>query len=121
MKESDVYFDDVEINDLNIYLLERHEHPLLASTRDRSTNISGTNGSHDFGADLDTIPFNLPLGIHQKNKAEVQQVVRQLKSVLLDGDGKPKTFLLKFGYEPDKYYNVRYSGFVPIDRLIRTG
>src|SRR5690606_9428265 len=25
-----------------------------------------------------------------------------------------------FGYEPDKYYNVRYSGFVPIERLLRT-
>lgn len=121
IRETDVFFNGVEINDFNVYLLEGHEHPLLASTRDRYTSIPGVAGAYDYGADLDPIPFNLPLGTHGRNRSEVQYRARKFKTLILDGNGKPKTFQLKFGYEPDKYYNVRYSGQVPIDRLIRLG
>lgn len=121
MQDSDVYFDDVEIRDMNVYLLEGHEHPLIAATRDRTTSLPGVPGAYDYGADMDPIPFNLPLGTHGKNRIEVQQRARKFKTLLLDGNGKPKTFKLKFGYEPDKYYNVRYYGQVPLDRLLRLG
>lgn len=121
MREDDVFFDNIEIRDMNVYLLEGHEHPLLAATRDRTDTIPGVAGAFDYGADLDPIPFNLPLGTRQSSRAEVQRTARNFKYLLLDNQGKPKTFKLKFGYAADRYYNVRYSGQLPIDRLVRMG
>jgi len=118
MNETDVYFDNVEVGDLNVSLLENHEHPLLSGTRDNIITIPEVAGAIDYGGTLEPIAFNLPMGFLRKNRMELQWTVRQVKALLIDGNGKPKTFKLKFGYEPDKYYNVRYSGGIPIDRLI---
>lgn len=118
MKESAVYFDDVEISDINLILERGHENPLAVGTRDRITYIPGLHGAIDYGADLEPIPFNLPMGFVRSSRVDIQSTVRKIKSLLLDGSGKPKTFKLKFGYEPDKYYNVRYSGNIPIERLL---
>jgi len=118
MKETDIFFNDIEIRSLNVYLLESHEHPLASGTRDKVTTMPNVHGAIDYGADLDPIPFSLPIGFIRKRRMDIQNTVRQIKALILDSNGKPKKFELKFGYEPDKYYNVRYSGNVPIDRLI---
>jgi len=75
-------------------------------------------GAYDYGADLEPIPFNLPIGFIRKSRADIQRTVRVIKNLLIDGRGKPKTFKLTFGYESDKYYNVRFSGGIPIERLL---
>jgi hypothetical protein len=53
----------------------------------------------------------------RKGKIEIQRAIRLLNAHLIDNHGRPKTFKLKFGYEPDRYYNVRYSGQIPVERL----
>lgn len=118
MRESDVYIDGVGIRGLNLYLLKDHEHPLITGTRDRIITIPGLPGAYDYGADLEPISFNLPIGFIRKGREDIQRTVRIIKDLLIDGQGKPKTFKLTFGYEPDKYYNVRFTGSIPIERLL---
>lgn len=66
--------------------------------------------------------FNLPIGIMpQKNKHELQRKIRQFTDFLFDDYGKPRSIRLVFGYEPDKYYIVRYSGSISPERLIVMG
>lgn len=117
-EEYTVFFDDVDIRSLGFLFQPGHSNPLLSGTRDRDTTMAGRNGALDFGADLEEIPFNLPLYIPTKNPFDLQTMVRKAKAILLDANGKPRTFKLKFGYEPDKYYNVRYTGNIPIDRIM---
>jgi phage-related protein len=121
MKETDVYFDGVEIQNLNVRMREGHENPISPGTIDRQVYIPGQTGAYDYGADLDVIPFNLPLGIRENSRLDIQHTVRQFKKLIIDEYGKPKTFQLKFGYEPDKYYNVRYSGDISIERVLAMG
>lgn len=118
MKESDVFLGDMEIQDLNLYLLEGHGHPLMTGTRDKIIAIPGMPGAYDYGADLESIAFSLPLVAIRKNRMDIQRMVRVVKSLLIDGQGYPKTIKLIFGYEPDKYYNVRYTGQIDIERIL---
>lgn len=115
--EYTIFFDDVDVRTLGLLFLAGHSNPLLSGTRDRDTTIAGRNGSLDFGADLDPINFNLPLYINTNNPVHLQAKAREVKDILLDANGKPRTFKLKFGYEPDKYYNVRVTGNIPIERI----
>lgn len=112
-----VFIDDVDIRTLGLHLLADHDNPIISGTRDYGVAIPGMNGALDYGSDLEPIQFNIPLYIPAANPMELQTMVRKVKSILLDAYGKPRTFKLTFGYETDKYYNVRVSGNVPIDRI----
>ncbi|PAD67032.1 hypothetical protein CHH83_20920 [Bacillus sp. 7586-K] len=115
-------FDDVPIIELNLKCKLDHDHPALSSTVDYTTTIPGMHGAYDFGADMGPKPFNLPMeivGVRSNN--EIALIIRKIKKMLLDGYGRPKYFKLSFDYEPDKYYNVRYSGNLPIERLVHKG
>jgi phage-related protein len=107
--------------ELGLKLLQEHQHPVLPDTRDRSVEIPGKHGAYDFGADLGVRPFELPFMVNQFKKVDVQQKVREFTRLLVNPDGRPKTIPLIFDYEPDKSYSVRYTGSLPIDRLVRMG
>lgn len=118
MSEYAIYFDDVNVNELGIRMLKGHEHDVLQGTRDRAVNIPGISGAYDYGADLAPIPFNLPFSVREESPIKMQQVLKGIKSILLNERGKPKTFKLKFGYEADRYYNVRYNNDIPLERVV---
>jgi phage-related protein len=107
--------------ELGLKLLQEHQHPALPETRDRSVEIPGKHGAYDFGADLGVRPFELPFLVNQFEKVDVQQKVREFTRLLVNPNGRPKTVELIFDYEPDKAYTVRYTGSLPIDRLVRMG
>lgn len=117
MSDYTIFIDDVDVRTLGLVFLSDHENPLLSGTRDYEITIPGRNGSLDYGADLEPIPFNLPLYINTTNPLDLQAMVRKVKGILLDANGKPRTFKLRFGYEADKFYNVRVTGSVPIERI----
>lgn len=52
---------------------------------------------------------------------DVQAIVRNVSTLLLDQYGKPKTVKLVFDYEPDRYYMARFSGFISINRIAKAG
>ena len=111
--------------ELGLRLLEDSEDPILSSTRDYTMTIPGKHGAWDFGAEREPKPFALSCGFIKDGTAyenpserELQRYVRQLSAHLLDARGRPRTLKLVMHREPDKFYYVRYSGSLSIQRLL---
>lgn len=114
--------DGKHISELNLQLLRDHQNPATPSTRDNVMTIPGMHGAYDFGASLGVREFNLPVHLKLKDEYEtLSTAIRKVMAVFIDPYGKPKTVKLIFDYEPDKYYMVRYSGNIPINRLFSMG
>ncbi|HEK9103332.1 TPA: phage tail family protein [Bacillus pseudomycoides] len=114
--------DGKHISELNLQLLRDHQNPAAPSTRDNVMTIPGMHGAYDFGATLGPREFNLPLHLKLKNEYDtLSSAIRKVMAIFIDPYGKPRTVKLIFDYEPDKYYMVRYSGNIPINRLFSMG
>ncbi|MCM3053667.1 distal tail protein Dit [Caldibacillus thermoamylovorans] len=121
MSEHDIYLDGRNLNEFGLFLRPEHEHS-IPDTRDNTIELPGQNGLRDMGSTLVPRPFNLPIGIiPQKDKYDLQYKIRQFTRFLLDNYGNPRNIKLVFGYEPDKYYTVKYSGSISPERLITMG
>lgn len=106
-----VTIDGKTLNELGLAMLKEHQHPAAPSTRDYTVSIPGMAGAYDFGSDLGVRQFTLPLLVKpQPNENALALKVREITKIFFDQYGKPKTVKLTYDYEPDKYYNVRYSG-----------
>lgn len=114
--------DGKRLNELNLALLPGFQHPAAPPIRDYTVSIPGRPGAYYFGSDIDPMEFNLPLIIKpQENRFELAKAIRNVVSIFTDAYGKPKEVKLTFDYEPDKYYLVRYSGSMSIERYVRMG
>ncbi|PEM49104.1 distal tail protein Dit [Bacillus wiedmannii] len=110
------------LSQLNLALLPGYQHPASPPIRDYTVSIPGRPGAYYFGSDTDPLQFNLPLIIKpQKDRYSLATAIRKMVAVFIDPYGRPKTVKLIFDYEPDKYYLVRYSGSIPIDRYFSMG
>ena len=107
--------------DLGLRLKHTSERPILPATVDRTISIAGRNGLLDFGADVGAREFNLECGMIYNNHIELQTAVSKLAAYLHDPYGRPKTMKLILDSQPERYYNVRYSGSLPIDRIAGFG
>lgn len=106
--------------ELGIAILHESKVPILPETRDRTLTIPGRHGAYDFGAELGPRLFELECVIVARNRDELQQRVRELVSHLMDPSGRPRVLQLRLS-EPDKYYNVRYAGSLPVERIASLG
>lgn len=105
-----------------IELLEETEISMLPATRDNSVVIAGVHGAYDFGGLMDVRNFELRCVMKGANsKAELQAKIRDFVSHLVNVRGEPKTLSLVFDTEPDKTYQVRYSGEAPLEDIISLG
>lgn len=108
--------------ELGVVLLRGHGHPILPQTDDRITTVPGRHGDWDFGADLRSRYFSLPLEfVGCANRQALQQRIREFAAFLVDANGNPRTMRLVFDTEPDLFYNVRYSGRLPVTRIMESG
>lgn len=109
-------------SELGVVLLRGHGHPMLPRTDDRIMPVSGRHGDWDFGADLRSRDITLPLEfVGCANRQELQERIREFAAFLVNADGSPRTMRLTFDTEPNVYYNVRYSGRLPVRRMIESG
>ncbi|PEB86076.1 phage tail protein [Bacillus thuringiensis] len=114
--------DGKSLNQLGLALLPGFQHPAAPPIRDYTVSIPGRPGAYYFGSDIDPLEFNLPLIIKpQEDRYQLAAAIRKMVAVFIDPYGKPKEVKLIYDYEPDKYYLVRYSGSMPIDRYFRMG
>ncbi|PER85876.1 phage tail protein [Bacillus thuringiensis] len=114
--------DGKSLKQLGLALLPGFQHPAAPPIRDYTVSIPGRPGAYYFGSDIDPLEFNLPLIIKpQENRFELAAAIRKMVAAFIDPYGKPKEVKLIYDYEPDKYYLVRYSGSMPIDRYFRMG
>lgn len=103
-----------------MHVLKDYVDPSIPATRDSSVVIPGRHGEIDFGAYLGNREFSFPIVlIPQSSYYEALAKTDELKKILLDSYGRPRTFKLVVGNQPDRYYNVRYSGSLPINDLLK--
>lgn len=108
-------------NELGIIMTRSSQRPMLAPTVDRLLSIPGRNGQWDFGADLGARMFGLECVILPQRYADLQISIDRLAMHLLDAFGRPRTMQLILDASPDRFYSVRYSGDLPIERLASMG
>jgi len=104
---------------LGVELLPDFKEPVLPGSRDRKVEIPGQSGVRLFSSDLEARQIVLDLVMIDSTTPEtLQSLTRTFSALLLDGDGKPIDVALVFTKEPNKTYTVRYSGNMPLQRLI---
>jgi len=104
---------------LGVELLPDFKEPVLPGSRDRKVEIPGQSGVRLFSSDLEARQIVLDLVMIDSTTPEtLQSLTRTFSALLLDGDGKPIDVALVFTKEPNKTYTVRYSGNMPLNRLI---
>lgn len=104
-----------------IRMTRESQRPVLPGTVDRVLDIPGRNGQRDMGADMGPRPFALSCHLIRQDAATLQQAVSDLAAFLVDQYGKPRTMDLIFDFQPDRLYKARYSGSLPIDRIVGLG
>jgi phage-related protein len=112
---------DKTFEELGLEVTVDYQHPAAPDTRDYYVQIPGKAGAWDFGADMGVRPFSLPCTLIEKTPAARDKAIRDVTAHLFDTKSKPKTMQLVFSEEPDKYYMVRYSGNLPVSRIIGIG
>jgi phage-related protein len=115
--------DGVHIEkDLGLHLLADSNEPMLPNTRDISLSIPGRHGEYTFDSYLEARTlFPVILIPSQVDLNEVQRITREVSKLILDPYGKPKEVTLIYDYEPDKCYKAKFSGYIAIDRIAKTG
>ncbi|SEQ23803.1 Phage-related protein [Virgibacillus subterraneus] len=114
--------DDSDLSEFDLMVLADHDNPLLPGTRDNLLEVPGMHGAHDMGSIMGTKPFNIPMGIRpQKSYADLRYKADQFTKFILDPYGHPREIKLMYNYNPDRYYMVKYSGQLPIQRLVSMG
>ena len=109
-------------SELGLELLQGTQRRILPDTRDIVLTIPGRPGAYDFGAEFGVRLFELECLLHGAATSEqLQALIRNLASHLIGADGKPRTLKLVFDDEPNKYYNVRFAGSLPIEQIASTG
>ncbi|MDR4318672.1 Phage-related protein [Niallia circulans] len=116
-----VWIDETYLPDIGVIVLVGGEEPALPTTRDRSVVIPGRPGAYDLGGELGVRNFELNCaiaGVRDHNLIATK--VREFTQLLIDRYGRPKTVKLRFESEPDRFYYVRYSGNIPVDKIAYT-
>jgi phage-related protein len=117
-----ITLDGIPIKELGLALLKDHQNPGLPGTTDYTVQIPGMHGAHDYGADLDVRPFEIPLGVKERgSRQELALAIRNIMPVFVDSRGHPKTMKVVYDYEPDVFLWARYSGAMTTERLKRMG
>ena len=119
--ESRVWIDDELLQDEGITVLLSSEEPALPSMRNISVTIPGRHGSYDFGAYLEPREFTLNVVFPRKSYSDLKRQIRSFNRKFIDEYGRPKTVTLRFGDEVDKFYYVRLTEGIPVERAAERG
>ncbi|PPA70032.1 phage tail domain-containing protein [Jeotgalibacillus proteolyticus] len=121
MREDDVYIDDYLLQDDGLIITLDSEESLLPPVRNNSVTIPGRPGAYDFGGEFDVRPFNLICVKFSDSHTNFKFDTRKFSGRFKDQYGKLKTVKLRFGDEPDKFYWVRLTSGIPIEKLAKNG
>lgn len=91
------------------------------ATRDRILTLPGRAGALDFGAELQPREFVLHCAVTSQTREELVARLRELVAHLCGPDGRPRTLQLVVEPETDSYYQVRYTGSLPVERWATWG
>ena len=119
---SNVWIDDVLLQDeFEADVLLNSEEPALPALRNLSVTVPGRHGAYDFGAYFEPREFTLNIVFKRQDYADLKRDIRKLNRLLVDDYARPRTLKLRFGDEVDKYYNVRVTQAIPVERAAERG
>lgn len=114
---SNVWIDDILLQEeFEADVLLNSEEPALPTLRNLSVTVPGRHGAYDFGAYFEPREFTLNIVFKRQDYADLKRDIRKLNRILVDDFSRPKTLKLRFGDEVDKYYNVRITQAIPVER-----
>lgn len=120
--DSRVWIDDTLLQrDFGVVVLLNSEEPALPSMRNMGVTVPGRHGAYDFGAYFEPREFTLNIVFPRQDYANLKHNIRKFTKLFTDAYGRPKTVKLRFGDEVDKYYNVRLTGAIPVERAAERG
>lgn len=120
--ESRVWIDDVLLQrDYGAAVTLGSEEPALPSMRNIGVTVPGRHGAYDFGAYFEPREFALNCVFKRQSYTDLKAQIREINRLFVDQFGRPKTVKLRFGDEVDKYYNVRLTQGVTVDRIAERG
>lgn len=119
--ESRVWIDDQLLQDEGIAVLLNSAEPAMPAMRNISVSVPGRHGAYDFGAYFEPREFTLNVVFPRQSYADLKYQIRQFVRKFTDEYGRPKTVKLRFGDEVDKYYNVRLTESIPVERAAERG
>ncbi len=112
-----ITIDNKRLEDFGLRLEEGQEHPATAQLNQNTLKIPGRSGLWHFGTEIMEKNFSFPIATNGINRAELQQRFNSLVVFLCDEFGKPREVVLKFDYEPDKFYRAKLSEHIVPDML----
>src|SRR5690606_4911442 len=77
--------------------------------------------AYDFGGWFEPRQFTLNVVFPRQSYTDLKQQIRKFVRKFTDEYGRPKTVKLRFGDEVDKYYNVRVTQAIPVERAAERG
>ena len=119
---SNVWIDDVLLQeDFEADVLLNSEESALPALRNLSVTVPGRHGAYDFGAYFEPREFTLNIVFKRQDYPNLKRDIRKLNRMLIDEYSRPRTLKLRFGDEVDKYYNVRVTQAIPVERAAERG
>ncbi len=119
---SNVWIDDVLLQaEFGADVLLASAEPALPSMRNISVSVPGRHGAYDFGAYFEPREFTLSIALKRQSYAGLKQELRRLNRLFIDEYARPKTVKLRFGDEVDKFYYVRITSGIDVDRAAERG
>lgn len=116
-----ITLDGITIESFGLIAQPGHQHGPPPSV-DRFVHIPERDGVYDFGSDNGPGDHSIPLSWAQEtSRASLQSKIRTFSAFTRDANGKYRNMVLRYDYEPEKYYTVRYSGQWPIERVLSLG
>lgn len=107
--------------ELGLYTSYESARPILPTTREKTLVIPGRNGAMDFGADMEPRYFSFRCAFVEQAPDQLQIAMERFARLLVDHYGKPRAVELILSEHPDRSYIVRYTGSLPVDRLVGMG
>lgn len=121
-RESRVWIDDVLLQEaFGIAVLLNSQEPALPALRNLTVTVPGRHGAYDYGGYFEPREFTLNIVFPRQSYADLKYNIRSFIRLFLDEYGRPKTVKLRFGDEVDKYYNVRITDSIPVERAAERG
>ncbi len=119
--ESRVWINDYLLQDEGITVLLDSAEPALPAVRNLSVTVPGRHGAYDFGGYFEPREFTLNCVFPRQSYTELKRQIRAFVRRFVDDYGRPKTVKLRFGDEVDKYYNVRITDVIDVERAAERG
>lgn len=119
--EARVWIDDILLQDLGITVLLNSEDPALPAMRNFNVTIPGKHGALDLGAYFEPRQFELNCVFARQSYTELKRSILELNTLLVDENGHPKTVKLRFGDDEHKWFIVRLTDGIPIERVAERG